>query len=44
MVLSDPGRAYVQQFVRAMNEKGIKEEMSFVTVETKDIFIFRFSI
>ncbi len=44
MVLSDPGRAYVQQFVRAMNEKGLKEEMSFVTVETKDIFIFRYKI
>jgi predicted nicotinamide N-methyase len=44
MVLSDPGRAYVQQFVGAMNEKGLKEEMSFVTVETKDIFIFRYKI
>lgn len=44
MVLSDPGRAYVQQFVRAMNEKGLKEEMSFVTVDTKDIFIFRYKI
>lgn len=44
MILSDPGRAYLQQFVKAMNEKGLKEEMSFVTVETKDIFILKFSV
>ena len=44
IVLSDPGRAYLQKFVNAMNEEGAREEMSLVSVENKDIFIFKFDV
>lgn len=44
IILSDPGRAYVQNFVKFMNDRGQKEEMSFVKVDTKDIFIFKFTV
>lgn len=44
ILLSDPGRAYVQQFIKCMNNLDRKEEMSFVKVDTKDIFIFKFSL
>lgn len=43
VLLSDPGRAYVQQFIHAMNAEGIREEMSLVPVDGKEIFIFKFS-
>lgn len=43
IILSDPGRAYVQQFLTAMNAEGIKEEMSLISVEGKEIFIFKFT-
>lgn len=44
IILSDPGRNYLQQFVTAMNEEGIKEEMSSVKVEDKEIWIFKFKL
>lgn len=43
IILSDPGRAYVQKFVKAMNEEGIQEEMSFIAIDGKENFIFRFT-
>lgn len=43
VILSDPGRAYLQNFVHAMKSEGVKEKMSFLSVEGKDIFIFEFS-
>lgn len=43
IILSDPGRAYVQQFVSAMNAEGVKEEMSLINVDGKEIFIFSFT-
>jgi predicted nicotinamide N-methyase len=43
IILSDPGRAYVQKFVMAMNAEGIKEEMSFIPIDGKENFIFRFT-
>lgn len=43
IVLSDPGRAYVQHFVQAMNAEGVKEEMELLPVDGKEIFIFRFT-
>lgn len=50
IILSDPGRAYVQKFVSAMNELGYKEEMSIQKVkaeltqkkEEKEIFVFHY--
>ncbi len=44
MILSDPGRAYLQKFITAMNEEGLKEEMSFTSVDGKDIFILKYTI
>lgn len=44
IILSDPGRNYLQQFVTAMNNEGIKEEMSSIKVEDKDIWIFKFKL
>jgi predicted nicotinamide N-methyase len=51
IILSDPGRAYIQKFITSMNECGYKE--TFITEEVpgaltqkkiqKDIFIFEFS-
>ena len=44
ILLSDPGRSYLQQFVNAMNNEGYKEEMSSLTIEGKDIWLFKFLI
>lgn len=44
IVLSDPGRNYLQQFITAMNNEGIKEDMSSIKVEDKDIWIFKFKL
>ena len=40
ILLSDPGRSYLQQFVNAMNEDGYREEMSSITIDGKDIWLF----
>lgn len=50
IILSDPGRAYVQKFITSMNELGYKENLSTQVVEAahtpknkgRDIFIFEF--
>lgn len=46
IILSDPGRAYVQKFVEAMNKLGKKEVLIIESVKTswtqKDVFIFEF--
>lgn len=44
ILLSDPGRSYLQQFVNAMNEEGYPEEMTSVTIEGKDIWLFKFLV
>ncbi|MGZ3809956.1 MAG: hypothetical protein ACXVCE_17865, partial [Bacteriovorax sp.] len=51
IILADPGRAYVQKFITAMNELGYKERFTTQTVlasltsnnKQRDIFIFEFS-
>lgn len=51
IILSDPGRAYVQKFILAMNALGYKEIMTTMKVEAKytqknvdkEVFIFEFS-
>jgi 2-polyprenyl-3-methyl-5-hydroxy-6-metoxy-1,4-benzoquinol methylase len=46
IILSDPGRAYVQKFVLSMNKLGYREKMYIEKVESnwtkKEIFIFEF--
>jgi predicted nicotinamide N-methyase len=50
IILADPGRAYIQQFVTAMKELGYKENFTTQTIraelcqrnKTRDIFIFEF--
>lgn len=44
VLLADPGRAYLQNFVSAMNELGYKEELVPITVNDKDIFLLKFLI
>lgn len=43
ILLSDPGRSYLQQFVSAMNNEGFKEELFPVTIDGKDMFVFLFT-
>jgi predicted nicotinamide N-methyase len=42
IILSDPGRSYLQQFVTAMNTEGFKDELIPLSIDGKDIFVFRF--
>jgi 2-polyprenyl-3-methyl-5-hydroxy-6-metoxy-1,4-benzoquinol methylase len=42
IILSDPGRSYLQQFVTAMKEEGFREELQIVKVPDKEIFVFLF--
>ncbi|MBC7538605.1 MAG: methyltransferase domain-containing protein [Bacteriovorax sp.] len=52
IILSDPGRAYIQKFISAMNECGYKEIFTTQIVsagltqkqKSRDIFIFEFQI
>lgn len=44
VLLADPGRAYLQNFINAMNELGYREELVPITIKDKDIFLFKFSI
>ena len=43
ILLSDPGRSYLQQFVDAMKQEGYSEELVPVSVKDKDMFVFLFS-
>ena len=42
ILLSDPGRAYLQMFVNALRECGFKEELYAEKVGEKEIFVFVF--
>ncbi len=44
VLLADPGRAYLQNFVTAMNELGYEEELVPITIADKDIFLLKFLI
>ena len=44
ILLSDPGRNYLQPFLLAMKQKGFNEEMNLIKVQDKEIFVFLFSI
>jgi predicted nicotinamide N-methyase len=42
IILSDPGRAYLQKFVHAMNGEGFREQMESVKVGSDEIFVIIF--
>lgn len=44
ILLSDPGRAYLQSFLKAMNAEGYVEELTSVTVLDKIIFILKYTV
>lgn len=43
IILSDPGRNYLQQFIDAMKSEGHQEEMTSINIHGKEIFIFLFN-
>lgn len=43
IILSDPGRAYLQKFLDAMKQENTREDLSFVTVDGKEIFVIKFT-
>lgn len=43
VILTDPGRAYLQQFRAAMRDENTFEEMSSITISDKMIFVFKFT-
>lgn len=43
VILSDPGRSYLQQFLIAMKDLGVKEEMFSKSIRDKEILIFKFT-
>jgi predicted nicotinamide N-methyase len=42
IILSDPGRAYLQNFLNAMKLEGYAEKMSSIEISGQEIFIFEF--
>jgi predicted nicotinamide N-methyase len=42
IILSDPGRNYLQAFLTAMKQEGFKEETQLMSVKEKEIFVFVF--
>lgn len=43
ILLSDPGRSYLQQFVHAMSEEGFANELSPVSIGETEVFVFKFT-
>lgn len=43
ILLSDPGRNYLQPFLEAMKNEGFTEESELVAVGDKEVFVFLFS-
>lgn len=44
IILSDPGRSYLQKFLSAMKDEGYDEELSSRTIDGKEIFIFKYNV
>lgn len=44
VILSDPGRSYLQKFLTAMQDEGHREYMSSRSVDNKEIFIFKYNV
>ncbi|MBA2405559.1 MAG: methyltransferase domain-containing protein [Bdellovibrionales bacterium] len=43
IILSDPGRNYLQPFLEAMKKEGFSEESDLIKVQDKEVFVFVFS-
>ena len=43
ILLSDPGRNYLQPFLEAMKSEGYEEESELISVKDKEVFVFLFS-
>lgn len=43
ILLSDPGRNYLQPFLEAMKNEGFSEESELISVKDKEVFVFLFS-
>ncbi len=43
ILLSDPGRNYLQPFLEAMKSEGFSEESELITVKDKEVFVFLFT-
>lgn len=43
ILLSDPGRNYLQPFLEAMKTQGFTEESELIAVKDKEVFVFLFS-
>lgn len=43
ILLSDPGRNYLQPFLEAMKNEGFFEESELISVKDKEVFVFLFS-
>lgn len=43
ILLSDPGRNYLQPFLEAMKQEGFSETSELITVGDKEVFVFEFS-
>lgn len=43
ILLSDPGRNYLQPFLEAMKSEGFAEDSELISVQDKDVFVFLFS-
>lgn len=44
ILLSDPGRAYLLPFIKAMKSLGLNEEMNSIEIEGKEIFLLKFNV
>jgi predicted nicotinamide N-methyase len=43
ILLSDPGRAYIDKFLISMKKEGFAGEMDLISIDSKEIFIFKFT-
>lgn len=43
IILTDPGRAYLQQFLSAMRAEGHNEKLSTLTISEKEIFVIEYT-
>jgi predicted nicotinamide N-methyase len=43
IILSDPGRNYLQRFLEAMRDEGYSEESELIAINDKEVFVFLFT-
>lgn len=42
IILTDPGRSYLQQFMDAMNREGLSETISTISIDGKENFVLKY--